>query len=137
MAIENTKDIVLDEIIWSADLYIKKKMPAVSSVPLTDVISACSLLDMPGETIDRVIYDDLERAAIAKTKADNEEERAKGYEALELLSFKEENTLSDELDEIFSALSDSITVDIQQKEQQRKEYAESLKEKEKKKRRIM
>ena len=137
VAIENTKDIVLDEIIWSADLYIKKKMPAVSSVPLTDVISACSLLDMPGETIDRVIYDDLERAAIAKTKADNEEERAKGYEALELLSFKEENTLSDELDEIFSALSDSITVDIQQKEQQRKEYAESLKEKEKKKRRIM
>ena len=137
VAIENTKDIVLDEIIWSADLYIKKKMPAVSSVPLADIISACSLLDMPGETIDRVIYDDLERAAIAKTKADNEEERAKGYEALELLSFKEENTLSDELDEIFSALSDSITVDIQQKEQQRKEYAESLKEKEKKKRRIM
>ena len=112
VAIENTKDIVLDEIIWSADLYIKKKMPAVSSIPLADVISACSLLDMTGETIDRVIYADLERAAIAKTKADNEEERAKGYEALELLSFKEENTLSDELDEIFSALSDSITVEI-------------------------
>lgn len=143
VAIENTKDIVLDEIIWSADLYIKKKMPAVSSVPLADVISACSLLDMPAETIDRVIYADIERAAIAKTKADDEAERAKGYEALELLSFKEENTLSDELDEVFSALSDSITVDMNQKEQQEERVPVTFKDikrpadKEKRKRRIM
>lgn len=143
VAIENTKDIVLDEIIWSADLYIKKKMPAVSSVPLADVISACSLLDMTADTIDRVIYADIERAAIAKTKADDEAERAKGYEALELLSFKEENTLSDELDEVFSALSDSITVDMNQKEQQEERVPVTFKDikrpadKEKRKRRIM
>lgn len=139
VAIENTKDIVLDEIIWSADLYIKKKMPAVSSVPLADVISACSLLDMTADTMDRVIYDDLERAAIAKTKADDEAERAKGFEALELLSFKSENTLSDELDEIFSALSDSITVDMKQEERVPVAFKDIKRpaEKEKKKRRIM
>ena len=90
------------------------------------------------------MYEELERAAIAKTKADDEEERAKGFSALELLSLEEENTISDELDEIFSALTDFITVDMNLQEQPAAEELAASKEplkrrpeKEQRKRRIM
>lgn len=144
IAVENTKDIVLDEIIWSADLYIRKKMPAKSSLPLSKIISICLLLDIKSDDIEDIMYEELERAAIAKTKADDEEERAKGFSALELLSLEEENTIADELDEIFSALTDFITVDMNLQEQQAeeepaasKEHLKRRPEKEQRKRRIM
>lgn len=147
VAVENTKDIVLDEIIWSADLYIKKRLPAITSISMSKIINICSLLDIKtdsdGEAFERIIYANLEKIAIEKTKSENEKEKEKGFEALELLYLKEQNTLSDELDEVFSALSDSITVDMHFKETQGRaktetsKEAKGSKEKEKKRRRIM
>ncbi len=134
VSVENTKDVVLDEIIWSADGYIKKKLPAVSSISLPDIINICTLLDIGTDDAENIMYATLEKKAIAKIKEEDEKERAKGYEALELLSLKEKNTASDELDEIFSALSDSITVDMNMESH---EKAEKTADSKKKKRRIM
>ena len=84
------------------------------------------------------------RGAYYKISTLTEEERAKGFSALELLSLEEENTISDELDEIFSALTDFITVDMNLQEQQAaeelaasKEHLKRRPEKEQRKRRIM
>lgn len=151
-ALENTKDIVLEDIIWPAEKYMQKKMPAVNNIPLARLVEACSLLNISTERIEDIRYEVLEKAAIAKTKSDSYDERAKGFDALELISFDSKEAASDELDEIFAGVADSIIVNMMPTEepapQQNKEYindrekstdreTENIKSPIKKKRRIM